>query len=228
MKAILHSWIGLRWTDVILGLTIGDPAPPIHTRAPITVEAVSAEAQDTLTGLPDPRSRQVLRARWHRGDVCLVARQSHRIISFAWLTKGPWHLRDANLRVDLAPTDGIIYDFFTDPAFRGQGVMQATIRAAADLARQRGYRRIYARAERANAGSIAAMERVGFRQIATITTTRWAVFFGWYTVTIADGERAFLRLARRGIWPLRLGVLRWHGGGEHGTRVRWALPAPRV
>jgi GNAT superfamily N-acetyltransferase len=220
MKAIIHPRIALLWTDEILALDLSE-APVVTPRHPVvTTEAIPADAPpSSLNGLPDHRSSAALDARRRRGDICVVARQGNRIVGFAWLARGPWVLRDAGLEFLIdASTEAIVYDFFTAAEFRGQGIMQQVIRRVADVARAQGRRRLYARAERGNLGSIVAMERVSFVRLASITTLRALAFTGFHLIDIADEHDPFYQHARRHLHATRPGILRWRCQGRSGVR----------
>jgi GNAT superfamily N-acetyltransferase len=226
MKAILHPAIALRWTDTVLALDLTAHMEPGSSHTYVTMETVPADAPlARFDGLPDHRSRAVLEARQRRGDTCVLARQGKRIVAFAWLARGPWRLRDAGLEFRLDPLEVIVYDFFTAPEYRGQGIMQHVIRRVAEVARAQGYRRLYARAEHLNAGSIAAMERVRFATLASITTVRLLRLFSFHTIDIAKDEETFYEHARRHLRTMRPGVLRWRRSGRTGIRIHLSTHA---
>ena len=223
MKAFLHPSIALGWVDTVLARDLTAPVEPGSVHARVTVETVPPDAPIShLRELPDPRLESVLQARRRRGDVCVLARQGKRIVAFAWLARGPWRLRDAGLELRINPNEVIVYDFFTASEYRGQGIMQHVIRRIAEVAKAQGHRRLYARAERANAGSIAAMERVRFVQLASIATLRVLRLFSIHTIDIAEDEETFYEHARRHLRAMRPGVLRWRRSGR--TGVRFYLP----
>jgi GNAT superfamily N-acetyltransferase len=211
MKSFIHSRIALWWTDVILSLDLSIPTDVPAPNVPVTIETVPADAPlSLLAGLPSHRRKRILEARRRRGDICVVARQDTHTVGFAWLARGPWLLRDAGLKFRLDPeTEAIVYDFFTAAEYRGQGIMQQVIRQVAEVAKAQGYQRLYARAERENIGSIAAMERVRFVQLASVATLRLFVFVLLHSIDVIDGHEAFYRHARRHLRRTRPGVLRW-------------------
>jgi RimJ/RimL family protein N-acetyltransferase len=222
MKSFIHPRIALWWTDVILSLDLGAPLDlPAQQHENVTMETVAPdEPLSRLAGLPDHRRKRVLEARRRRGDTCVIARLGTRIVGFAWLARGPWVLRDAGLKFGLdRQTEAIVYDFFTAVEYRGRGIMQQMIRRLAEVAKAQGRERLYARAERGNLSSIAAMERVRFIQVASIKTLRLFVFAALHSVDVPDGNDAFYKHARRHLRRTRPGLLRWRYRSRRGPRV---------
>jgi GNAT superfamily N-acetyltransferase len=214
MKGIIHPRLSLRWTDVILARDLTAPFERAAVRTYLTIETVLPDAPlARLDGLPESRSRERLDLRRRRGDTCVLARQGKRIVAFAWLAAGPWKMRDAGLEFRLDPTEVVVYDLFTAEGSRGQGVMQHVIRRIAELAKAQGRLRLYARAGRDNASSIAALERAQFVQLASIDTLRVCFFVQFHTIDIVKGEDSFYQHARRHLRATRPGTLRWRRGG---------------
>lgn len=219
MRIVLHPWIWAQWTDVILGFDLSSGPVIREPRVPVRLEAIGPGGSvAAFRGFPGHLTRNTLRLRIGRGDMCVAAHHADGVIAYAWLATGPWRLRDAGLEVRLTDAEAVIYDLFTVSRHRGQGIMQAIVAQAIDVARGRGIDRLYSRADDTNRRSIAAMQSVGFAKVATISAVRVLRACGFYTIAIEPGEEVFLNHARQDTRLTRLGVLRWSGGGERGVR----------
>jgi GNAT superfamily N-acetyltransferase len=105
---------------------------------------------------------------------CWLAEKDGRIVHSSWMeTETAW-MGEAD-RFFLVPSgDAYIYESFTRPELRGQGVYPAVLRTISARSASRDLRRLWIAAERTNLSSLRAIEKAGFvRSFEIGVRRRW-------------------------------------------------------
>ncbi len=86
---------------------------------------------------------------------------------------------------------GCILWLATHPDFRQKGIATQLVKAGRDQLRHQGARAVFASAQRSNAGSLATLDRAGFRRIGFLGLWEvfgWRVFSFYRKIWFAPGE----------------------------------------
>lgn len=124
------------------------------------------------------------------GSSCWLAEKEGRIVHSSWVeTRAAW-VGEADRFFVVPAGDAYIYESFTRPEMRGQGVYPAVLRTIASRAETEGLRRLWIAAERTNLSSLKAIEKAGFvRSFEIGVRRRW----GRTVVTVPPGAEPELR-----------------------------------
>jgi GNAT superfamily N-acetyltransferase len=126
------------------------------------------------------------------GSSCWVAVQGSRIVHASWVaTQSAW-VGEADRFFVVPPGDAYIYQSFTTPDMRGQGVYPAVLNTISARLGARGIAKLWIAAEKTNHSSLRAIEKAGFTRIFEIEVRRrW----GRSRVSVPPGIEPELREA---------------------------------
>ncbi|MEA2508282.1 MAG: hypothetical protein QOG21_364 [Actinomycetota bacterium] len=126
------------------------------------------------------------------GSSCWIALSGGRIVHGSWVaTKSAW-VGEADRFFMVPPGDAYIYESFTAPEIRGQGVYPAVLAIVSARLAARGISRLWIAAETTNHSSLRAIQKAGFTRSFEIgVRRRW----GRTDVTVAEGAEPQLRKA---------------------------------
>ena len=113
--------------------------------------------------------------RFAAGDECFVARRNGEVIAMSWGSRGKRWIAYLQEHWHTANDEVFIYDGYTDPASRGQGVSPALATYILAYYRDLGLRRTVGVLVPENAANIRARAKVGWRACATRRRLR----LGW-------------------------------------------------
>jgi GNAT superfamily N-acetyltransferase len=121
---------------------------------------------------------------------CWLAEKDGRLVHSSWMeTEAAW-VGEADRFFMVPSGDAYIYESFTRPEMRGQGVYPAVLRTMAARSAPRGLRRLWIAAETTNLASLRAIEKAGFvRSFEIDVRRRW----GRTVATTTPGAEPQLR-----------------------------------
>jgi GNAT superfamily N-acetyltransferase len=121
---------------------------------------------------------------------CWLAEKDGGIVHSSWMeTEAAW-VGEADRFFVVPSGDAYIYQSFTRPEMRGQGVYPAVLRTISARSASRGIRRLWIAAERTNLSSLRAIEKAGFVRSFEIVVRRR---LGRTVVTVPAGAEPQLR-----------------------------------
>jgi GNAT superfamily N-acetyltransferase len=130
------------------------------------------------------------------GDECFGILDGETLAAFCWYSTNPPARINDHWVVHFDPGCVYVYFVFTDPAYRGQGLLPHGIRRASKEYARRGYHKLLAFVESANYNSLKSFHRMGFQDFAMI---RAAKLFGKQFAYHGRGcERFAFRVAPNG------------------------------
>ncbi|MCP4538171.1 MAG: GNAT family N-acetyltransferase [Chloroflexi bacterium] len=117
---------------------------------------------------------------WHkmlleRERSCVVALKDEQPVAYGWFTPKV-DPRVERTYVPLSRDEIFIFDLFTRPAFRRQGIQSALLRHILELGQKKGYKRALSLIAVTNTPSLNLHEKLGFQTICRFTRIR---VLGW-------------------------------------------------
>lgn len=191
IMVLRNEGLGIFWIKLVAGLglyrrlvmlerlldhAVSDFAPLLPVRIELLKEG---DVDDYLALRPDAtRARVVDRLR--AGHLCFVARHEGRVVSTCWATtRRAWSAFLA-CEIDLTVADAYLFDAFTDPHHRGQGVAPALCQHQLRYLQQAGCRRAIRATALGNRPAMRAHAKSGFRPTGTLGRLKigpWQRFF---------------------------------------------------
>ena len=109
------------------------------------------------------------------GRVCILALKEHQLAAYGWVSSKADPVIERTY-VPLAQDQVFIFDLFTKPAFRRQGIQSALLRHILELSRQKGYKRALSLVRDDNVPSLNLHHKLNFQAVCHFTTIR---IMGW-------------------------------------------------
>lgn len=167
------AWLHARCEAYVLELA-DLAAAQEHVEVPedwVFREATSAELVpcSAMAGMPVYEYRR----RWLRGDLCYVTFVSGRPVNLSWLHFGPCYVRGLSTLIEAEPGECYLYNVFTDPACRGQGIYTKTQRLLIRILAVRGITRIRQVVTLDNTVPLHTLPKLGYQ--VTRTLRHWRV-----------------------------------------------------
>lgn len=141
--------------------------------------------------------------RWQEGDQCYVAFVGSQPVNLNWLHFGPCYVFGLGLLVDARPSECYLYNVFTDPAHRGQGLYRNTQQRLIRILAGRGITRIRQVVAIDNTVPLLALPKFGYTLAEVV---RHRCILGLKITTTCD--LAGRIRSRRASWRLPAGVFR--------------------
>jgi ribosomal protein S18 acetylase RimI-like enzyme len=143
---------------------VNPPAQELALRFDILGES---QVNDFLAFRPEFPQAEVLK-RLRAGNVCFTARDQGRLISAAWTTTERAWTDFLGCEIALGAGEAYLFDAFTHPAYRGQGVAPALCFNQLAHFRRAGLRRVVRATLPENTPALRAHVKCGFRPHALI------------------------------------------------------------
>lgn len=105
------------------------------------------------------------------------------IAAYFWFSPGGMRIEEKAFDIRLAPKAGYVWDCFTAPGYRGQGLYTAGLRNLLHGARERGFRKLHICCDPANEKSRSGIVSAGFKKESTV------VFFVVAGITVYNGPQ---------------------------------------
>ena len=126
------------------------------------------ELASTMSGTP---GGDILR-RLESGSRCYAARVNGNIASYGWVSFQEEYVGELNLRLRLMPGEAYIWDCFTLPAYRHQGLYSSLLAHILSALEAESVCRVWIGADAENIVSQRGIERAGFQHVADMVLVR--------------------------------------------------------
>jgi GNAT superfamily N-acetyltransferase len=191
IEVLRDEGLGIFWIKLVAGLgfyrrlvlqerpldhAVPDSTPVLPMRIELLKES---EVDDYLALRPDATRARVV-ARLQAGHLCFVARHEGRVISTCWATARRAWIEFLACEIDLTAGDAYLFDAFTAPRHRGQGVAPAVCLHQLRYLQQAGYRRAIRATTVENRLALRVHAKSGFRPTGTLGRLKigpWQRFF---------------------------------------------------
>lgn len=120
-------------------------------------------AKESLTN-----KNHLFRDRLKRGDICCCAISSGEIVSYCWIASDKACVGEIGRKIVLKNGEIYLYDAFTKPEFRGNGLFSRILAVTLRYGREKGYQKAFVFALSSNKSSAAAIEKTGFNRFQNI------------------------------------------------------------
>lgn len=173
-QGVRGVWFGaLAWAKVyrrleLVELALVGPPPPAPAAAALDFGFLRNDELRALGALGAGTGADEARRRLERGDRCFVARDGGAIVSARWVASGRAHIAYLDRWLDLEPGGTYVYETFTRPERRGDGVSAAAGTRLAHALSGEGHRRVVAAVLRENHAGTRAYEKIGYRRTGRI------------------------------------------------------------
>jgi GNAT superfamily N-acetyltransferase len=164
---------------LLLQRSLAQEIPEPAARVPVIVEILPPEAADELFACRPETARARVLQRWRAGHLCFVARHEGAVVSSCWTATANAYSEYLEYAIDLAPGDAYLFDAFTLPRYRGNGVAHAVCMRQLRYLQQTGHRRAIRMTAPENTVALRVHAKAGFRPLGSIVR----VGFGrWRTI----------------------------------------------
>jgi GNAT superfamily N-acetyltransferase len=165
---------------LLLERMLAQPVPELAPGLPVRIEVLKeCELDEYLAFRPETVRARVI-DRLASGHLCFVARHEGRVVSACWTaTQRAW-TEFLGCEIELAADEVYLFDSFTLPAYRGQGIAPALCLHELRHFQQAGYRRVIRATTPENKPALRAHAKTGFRpggMIARVKIGPWQRVF---------------------------------------------------
>jgi ribosomal protein S18 acetylase RimI-like enzyme len=171
----------------LLERTLDQPIADFTPALPVDVAMLGEGEIDDYLAFRASSTRDNIADRLRSGQMCCVARHEGRIIAAAWVAVQPVWVSFLGCKIEMAPGDAHIYDKFTLPAYRGQGISNAVRAHHLKHLQRSGYRRATGAVLPENASSLRDDTKGGFRTYGILCR-----------IKVGSWQRVFQMLPSRG------------------------------
>ncbi len=103
-----------------------------------------------------------------KGDIYCCAIFREEVVSYCWMTSNSAPIGEIGKSIILKNREMYLYDAFTEPEFRGNGLFPRILTAILRRGRQEGYQKAFIFALSSNKSSIMAIRRTGFNSFQSV------------------------------------------------------------
>jgi ribosomal protein S18 acetylase RimI-like enzyme len=148
---------------LLLERALDQPIADFTPALPVDVGMLGESEIDDYLAFRASTTRGEIVARMRSDQMCFVARHEGRIVAAAWVAVQPVWVAFLGCKIEMAPGDAHIYDKFTLPGYRGQGISNAVRTYHLKHLQRSGYRRATGAVLPENASSLRDDTKGGFR-----------------------------------------------------------------
>jgi GNAT superfamily N-acetyltransferase len=163
----LASALGYRRL-LLLERSLSLPIPEIHARVPVRLERLPPGAVEAYLAFEPDADRQRIVERWKAGHLCFAAWHAERIVSTCWVATHDAWTHYLRCPIELQPGDVYLFDAYTAPAHRGNGIAGALCMHQLRCLRDAGHIRAVRAARPENATALRLHLRSGFCQFGML------------------------------------------------------------
>jgi ribosomal protein S18 acetylase RimI-like enzyme len=160
---------------VVLERGLRGPLPEITPRCAIELEMLDRSEIAAYLDFHPGRQRRFVERRFAAGDACFTARHRGELLAVQWSCRSQHWVGDLHSTWCVGPGEVYLYDSYTHPQYRGQGVNPAlcvhVLRHFGDL----GLDRATLVVESGNASNLRSREKLGFERCGVIRS----LSIGW-------------------------------------------------
>jgi GNAT superfamily N-acetyltransferase len=106
------------------------------------------------------------------GHLCFIAEKNGKIVNYTWIAFHEAYIDEIERKITIGPCSAYIYDEFTDPEYRGMGILPTVLMNASDYLYQNGIKEIYELVGSNNYPSLRSHQKTGSRKMGKITLLR--------------------------------------------------------
>lgn len=204
-----------RRAGIIWGIDLHGSRPSPRPVIPVTYRKVGPDSADLIAQTMGAPSPPEILSRFEAGSHCYTAWVGGQLASYGWVSFRAEYVGEFNLRLRLIPGEAYIWDCFTLPAYRRQGLYSALLAHILSDLETSPVCRVWIGADSDNLASQRGIERAGFRAAAEIVLARvLAMRLVWVQgrpgvpeAIVAEARRAFLD-NRDSVWLKAIEMLR--------------------
>ncbi len=175
----LASELGYR-RMLILERSLEEPIPAPSAKLPLSIVLLQDQGWETYVALRPETEPALLDARRRRGEFCFVASLDNRAVASAWVAIGRGWTSYLDATVELAPDEGYLFDAYTLPSLRGQGIAAQLCLHQLHWLRERGLRRAIRATLPENGPALRAHAKSGFRPVGVMGRVKlgpWCYYY---------------------------------------------------
>ena len=169
------QWLFFRGDCFLVACSLQEPAPIVQPVNGLILKQVQLGDLDLLTTMKTSSDTLWHKMLLERERFCAVALRDEQPVAYGWFTPKV-DPRVERTYVPLSRDEIFIFDLFTRPAFRRQGIQSALLRHILELGQEKGYKRALSLIAVNNTPSLNLHEKLGFRTICRFTKIR---VLGW-------------------------------------------------
>ncbi len=189
-----------RHAGTIWALNLHTERPRIAPRLPARFDRLEPDSAWGLAAAMGPDSIAEIVRRFQAGVHCYGAWVGSELAAYAWVSFREEYVGEFKVWVRLVPGEAYIWDCFTLPAYRRQGLYSALLAYVLGQLEEDNECRVWIGADLDNLASQRGIARAGFRPIADIALARaLAVRLVWVQgrpgvpdAVVAEARRVFL------------------------------------
>lgn len=156
---------------LLLERALDQPIADFTPALPVDVAMLAESEIDDYLAFRASTAREIA-DRLRSGQMCFVARHEGRIVATAWVAVHPVLVPFLGCQIEMAAGDAHIYDKYTLPAYRGQGISNAVRTYHLKYLQRAGYRRATGAVLPENASSLRDDTKGGFRTYGILCRIR--------------------------------------------------------
>ncbi|MDY6855643.1 MAG: GNAT family N-acetyltransferase [Thermodesulfobacteriota bacterium] len=155
---------------VLFSFNLKNRIPDVKEGIPTHIEFISDMSFFKTVGLPkkDYVDSVVFRDRFHRGDICCVAKSGGKIVSYCWISLNSAHIEEIDRNINLKKNEIYLYDAFTEPEFRGKSIFPRVLTDILKYGKRQGYHMSLIFALSSNHPSLRAIKKAGFTRFQSV------------------------------------------------------------
>lgn len=120
----------------------------------------------------DRSSGRRVTERFRVGHMCVVAEENGKIVSYAWICLNRAYVEEIETEIQTAPGSAYLYDEYTDPEYRGKGILPALLMRTQEYLFSNGIHEIYELVNPNNFPSLRSHQKIGSHKIGKVTLFR--------------------------------------------------------
>jgi len=110
--------------------------------------------------------------RFKAGHLCFIAEKNGKIMNYTWVALHDAYIDEIERKIKLSPCSAYGYDEYTDPEYRGMGILPVVLMSTSNYLFQSGTKEIYELVSSNNFPSLRSHQKVGSRKMGEITLSR--------------------------------------------------------
>ncbi len=189
-----------RHAGTIWAIDLHQPRPAPQPQVPAEFRQLGPASLESLSAAMGVSSHAEILRRLNSGERCYTAWVDGQLASYGWVSFDEEFIGELNLRLRLVPGEAYVWDCFTLPAFRRQGLYGALLAHILLELEKDAVCRVWIGADADNAISQRGIARAGFRPAADLVLARvFAMRLVWVQgrsgvpeAVVSEARRAFL------------------------------------
>ncbi|MFH1626167.1 MAG: GNAT family N-acetyltransferase [Pseudomonadota bacterium] len=149
---------------LLFSLNLRDQIRGAKENVPVEIQFISDGSSHAKENLMNGGNlnAEIFEGRLRKGDSCCTASFTGEIISYCWVATDAAYVGEIDMKIRLKSGELYLYDAFTKPEHRGNGLFPRILTAILRYGRENGYQRALIFTLSSNNSSITAIKKVGF------------------------------------------------------------------